>query len=130
MKRFMLGVSFVLIGALASAASVDCSVSGLTARQTQLLAGFLVTVNEARVAEGEEPYADFPAYCSAVMFDAVKSYIDAQKRVDAEKVADAAETFGDEIAPPAHCSAASLPAGCTKNEVACFILTGDADCEP
>lgn len=126
MKKLALAVSFVLIGALASAASVDCSVSGLTAKQTQLLADFLATVNEDR----EEPYADFPAYCSAVMFDAVKSYIDAQKRADAEKVAAAAEAFGDEIAPPAHCSAAGLPEGCAKNEVACFILTGDADCEP
>lgn len=128
MKRLALAISLVLIGAFASAASVDCSVSGLNARQTQLLADFLASVNEDRVEAELEPYADFPAYCSATMVSAVTSYIASAKQEAAERVAAAAEANGDDTAPNGQCSAAGLPNGCKKGEVACFVLTGNTTC--
>ena len=119
MKRLVLALSLVLAGTLASAASVDCSVSGLTARQQVLLDAFLADVNEARVDAGQQPYADFAAYCSATTFSVVASYIARQATVEANKLAEAAQTNGDDTAPN----------GCKKRgEVACFVLTGNTTC--
>ena len=129
MKSLILAVSLVLVGTLASAASVDCSVSDLTATQTQYLAAFLADINEARVEAGQGPYADFPAYCSATMVSAVTSYIESAKQGAAERVGEAAKVNGNDVAPNGQCSAASLPNGCKKGEVACFVLTGNTTCD-
>ena len=131
MRKALLAVTLMALPVLAEAqATVNCSVSGLNARQTQLLADFLASVNAGRAAQTPSlpPYADFPAYCSATMVSAVTAYIQQQNKVDTEKVATQADLHGQETAPNAQCSAAGLPNGCKKVQVACFILSGSATC--
>lgn len=132
MKKLVLSVAAILtLAASASAQTATCSVSGLNAKQTALVADFIASVNAERAAQSPplEPFADFSAYCVSTMTRAVLDYMRQQEKVNAAKVAAAAETSGDQIAPNPQCSAAALPNGCTKNQVACFVLSGSATCQ-
>lgn len=130
MRKVVLALAILLLSQAAAAQTVSCTVSGLNAKQTALLSDFLAAVNAERAAQNppQAPFATFNAYCSDLVFGAVLDYVRQQGKVNAEKVAAASEANGDEVAPNAQCSAAGLPNGCTKNQVACFVLSGNTNC--
>jgi hypothetical protein len=128
LKKFVLTLALVVLASVASAQSVTCSVSGLSAKQTELLAVFLASVNAERVAAEQPPFANFSAYCQNLVVGAVLSYVQRQEQVNAAKVGAAAVASGDQVAPNAQCTAAGLANGCTKNQVACFVLSGNTSC--
>lgn len=129
-KLFGLVIGFVLAASLSSAQTVTCSVSGLSAKQTALLAEFLVDVNAQRAAQQPPlaPFANFNAYCQNLVVNAVVDYVRQREVVNAAKVGAAATANGDQVAPNAQCTAAGLANGCSKNQVACFVLSGNVNC--
>lgn len=128
MKKLLAAALLIVLPQLATAQTVTCSVSGLSAKQTALLADFLANVNAQRAAAGEAPFADFSAYCRNLVVQSVVSYAQQQEQVNAGKVAAAAVANGDQTAPNAQCTAAGLANGCLKSQVACFVLTGNTAC--
>ncbi len=130
MKRLLTLVvlSLVLASSIVSAQTVTCSVTGASTQQATLYARFLAATNAERVALGLTPFSSFSEHCGFVMLSAFQSYVAQQQAVDAAKVGGAATAHGDETALPAHCTAAGLAAGCTKAQVACFVLSGNTTC--
>ena len=120
----------VLLGAasLASAQTVTCTVSGLTPKQTQLLADFLADINAHPPQGAPVPFVSFNAYCGWKMKADVIEFIRQRQDIDAARVGAQAIVHGDEVAPTAQCTAAGLAAGCLKAQVACFVLTGNTAC--
>jgi hypothetical protein len=130
LKKLVLALVVALLASAASAQTVTCSVSGLSAKQTALLTDFLASVNAQRAAQTPPlaPFANFSAYCQNLVVGAVLDYVRQQEQVNAAKVGAAATANGDQTAPNAQCTAAGLANGCTKNQVACFVLTGNVTC--
>ncbi len=128
MKRaFMLAV-VLCAASVVSAQTVTCTVSGLNAKQTALVAQFLADVNAHPPAGAPVPFATFASYCSWNTKNEVLQFIAQQDAVNAAKVGVQSSTHGDETAPTNQCTAAGLGAGCTKNQVACFVLSGNTTC--
>jgi hypothetical protein len=123
-------LTLVLFLAASSAMAVDVTVSitNLTARQEARLAEVLADVNANRTAQGLSTFATFNDYAAWVVIQSTTDYIEKQEQKEAKLAAGAALAHGDETAPNGQCSAASLPAGCRKAQVACFVLSGDSDC--
>jgi hypothetical protein len=131
MKKAILTLSILLLGASLQAQTITCSVSGASTKQASQYAAFLASLNVQRAAQNPPlaPFANFSEHCSSVMLSAFNSYLAQQTVVDATKVGTASTSHGDEIAPNAQCAAVSLANGCTKNQVACFVLTGNVTCQ-
>ncbi len=128
MKRLILTAVLVLLGSSLYAQTVTCTVSGLNAKQTALVAQFLADVNAHPPQGAPVPFATFAAYCSWNTKNEVLQFIAQMDQVNAQKVADKAIANGDQVAPTNQCTAAGLGAGCTKNQVACFVLSGNTTC--
>jgi len=124
LKKSLLTLAALFCSGSLFAGSVDISIA-TTAKQDALLAKILETVNAGR----DEPFATFNDYAEYILIENVKSFVRSQQELDAQTLVNAIpDNFGDVAATP-YCTAASLPAGCTKGQVACFILTGSASCE-
>ncbi len=131
MKRLTLAVLVLFVGALATQAqTVTCSVSGATAKQAEQYTKFLAKVNADRARQNPPlpPLANFQAHCADTMLALFQAWVMQMNAEDAAKVSAATGLHGDETALPAHCTAAGLAAGCTKAQVACFILSGNTAC--
>ena len=130
MKKLILALSVLLFASLASAQTITCSASGATAKQASQYAAFLAKINAGRAAQTPPlpTFAGFPEHCASVMLALFQSYVGAQTVLDSAKVAAAAEAKGDEVAPAGQCTVAGLSAGCTKSQVACWVLTGNIGC--
>lgn len=128
MHKVTFVVAVFLASAVAQAQTVTCSVSGLNAKQTTLLAAFLADINAHPPSGAPVPFADFNTYCGWKARNDVIVFIAAQQAVTAAQVGAQATAHGDETAPNAQCAAASLANGCTKSQVACFVLTGNTAC--
>ena len=128
MKKLLILAALVALPSLVSAQTITCSVSGASAKQATQYAAMLAKINAERAAASLPTYAGFPQHCAGMMLDALNSWINAQNQADADKAAAAAKAHGDETAITAHCTAAGLGAGCTKSQVACFVLTGNTAC--
>jgi hypothetical protein len=105
-------------------------VSGATTKQTTQFTAFLASLNAQRAAQNPPlpPFTGFSDYCASIMLSAFNGWVAQQNASDAAKVGSQATTHGDETAPTAQCTAASLGAGCTKAQVACFVLSGNTTC--
>jgi len=128
MKKLILLIVLFGAASIASAQTVTCTVSGLTPKQTQLLADFLADVNAHPPQGAPIPFATFNAYCAWKMKADVIEFIKQRQEIDATKVGAQAIAHGDEVAPTAQCTAAGLAAGCLKAAIACVVLTGNAAC--
>ncbi len=128
MKKLILLAALALAASVSSAQTVTCTVSGLTPKQTSLLAAFLADINAHPPQGAPVPFATFNAYCSWKVKADVLQWISQQQAVDAALVGAQATAHGDEVAPTAQCTAAGLAAGCTKAQVACFVLSGNTTC--
>ena len=130
MKKLLLTALVLLFAGVTSAQTITCSASGATSKQALQYSAFLATVNAERAAQTPplSTFAGFPEHCASVMLALFQSYVGAQTVKDAAKVAAAAEARGDEVAPAGQCTVAGLAAGCTKAQVACWVLTGNTGC--
>jgi len=128
MKKALVLVVVLCAASVSSAQTVTCAVSGLNAKQTALVAQFLADVNAHPPQGAPIPFATFAAYCSWNTKNEVLEFIAKMDAVNSAKVAEQASAHGDEVAPTAMCTAAGLAAGCTRNQVGCFVFTGNTAC--
>lgn len=128
MKKLILLAALLCSASFVSAQTVTCSVSGLNAKQTTLLAAFLADINSHPPQGAPVPFADFNTYCAWNAKQQVLQFIQQRQDIDAAKVGAQVTAHGDEVAPTNQCTAAGLAAGCKKSEVACFVLTSNTSC--
>ncbi len=130
MKKLCLVVLLLVAPAIVDAQTITCSIAGLTPGQQAVVTRMLARVNADRAAQTPplSPFANVNEYCAFAAQANIIETIRAQQSVDAAKVGAAAVANGDNTALPAHCTAAGLSAGCSRNQVACFVLTGNTAC--
>lgn len=128
MKKLFLAVVLVALASAAQAQTITCSASGATTKQAAQYAAQLAVINAQRAANQLPPYANFAEHCAGMMLAAFQSYVEMQNQVDAGKAGTALKAHGDETAPTGQCTVAGLGAGCTKAQVACWVLTGNVTC--
>jgi len=130
MKKLLLSVAVLLLAAsTVTALNVTCTVSAQNAKQARLLADFLADINAHPPEFAPVPFATFDAYCSWNAKNEVLQFTAQREAIDAAQVGAKASAHGDETAPTQQCTAASLPGGCTKAQVACFVLSGNTTCK-
>lgn len=132
--RYLLVIALavlVLVAPASAQTTVTCSASNVSASDSLYYNQMLADINATRTASGLATLPDFNAHCSDTMLSLLASWISQKKAQEAARVGQKSAANGLLTAEPAACSYANLAAGCTRNQVACYVLTGkvNTDCK-